>query len=404
MAKTGLILTSVDDDDSIRLNSGSSMQDGTITIIKKLYFRVPPGENPRQYSDLDVYSHPNFPQKYSALSQDARYRFYGNANISHERDDSRFFTAELEYSTSADASSSDANGEPVTAQTPPWNLLPDNISFSYPERQIPFQAAYNSSGQQYNAAGKVLIPVQNSAGTPFVAQTTARDMEISFTFATKNWNINHAINYGNTINASEIKICGITIPARRGLLRPPECEFITTYDDNTGEIKWQYWNVKVTILISFSPDGFAKRVLNIGDEAFFRELKYDDKTTIPGTKPGERSRICSFRKYQKATTGGAAGEYSYYPTGDIVFCSYDQFLAYRQMIIAESFALRDRDKKYIGGILDPQCEQLSQMPLTTEGYLDEDAIKTKQYGSLTFLEYPTKSWKSLNFPQKSSQR
>lgn len=407
MTKPGLILTSVDDDESIRLNSGSSMQDGVITINKKIYFRVPDGENPRQYSDLDVYAHPLFPQKYSALSQDARYKFYGNASISHERDDSKYFIAELEYSTNSSSNFGSSGGDQeVTADTPPWELLPDNLSFSNPERQIPFQAAYNASGQRYNSAGQVLIPVQNSAGTPFVAQTTARDMEMSFTFATKKWNINNSINYGNTINASEIEICGVTIPARRALLRPPKCDFITTYEDSTGKKKWEYWNVNVTILITFSPDGFAKRVLNIGDECYWRDIQYKDAVldigyTLPGTTT-KRSRVCSFRKYKEFKRSD--GKYSYFPVGDIVYCSWDQFIAFREAIISESLYMKDKEKKYTGEILDPQCEQLSQMPLDAAGFLDENAITTKQYGSLTFLEYPTKSWKSLNFPSRYKKK
>lgn len=402
MTKTGLILTSVDDDDSIRLNSGSSMQNGIITITKKLYFRVPAGENPRQYNDLDVYAHPLFPQKYSALSQDARYKFYGNASISHERDESKYFIAELEYSTNSSSNFGSSGDQEVTADTPPWELLPDNLSFSNPERQIPFQAAYNSSGQRYNSAGQVLIPVQNAAGTPFVAQTTAMDMEMSFTFATKKWNINNSIDYGNTINASDIEICGVTIPARRALLRPPKYDFITTYEDSTGKKKWEYWNVNVTILITFSPDGFAKRVLNIGDECYWRDIQYkDDVLDIGLTLPGsvtKRSRICSFRKYKEFKRSD--GKYSYFPVGDIVYCSWDQFIAFREAIINESFCMKNNEEKYTKEILDPQCEQLSQMPLDAAGFLDKNAITTKQYGSLTFLEYPTKSWKSLNFPSR----
>lgn len=404
MAKSGLILTSVDDDDSIRLNSGSSMQDGVISINKKIYFRVPDGESPRQYSDLDVYSHPLFPQRYSALSQDARFKFQGNASISHERDDSKYFIAELEYSTSTSVNFPTSNDQAVTADTPPWDLLPDNLTFSYPERQVPFQAAYNSSGQRYNAAGQVLIPVQNSAGTPFVAQTTERDMEMSFTFAAKKWNINNSIDYGNTINASDIEICGVTIPAKRALLRPPECEFITTYDDATGKVKWEYWNVRVSIFISFANSGFAKRVLNVGDEAYWNDLPYSDELltngfSIPGTRNGGRSRICYFRKYKKFILSGS--KYAFYPIGDEVYCSWNQFLAFREIAMSKSLDLMENDKEnYTEGILDPQCEQLTQMPLTPTGYLDTTAITTKQYGSLTFLEYPTKSWKSLNFPSR----
>ena len=67
MNSVRLIFAGDTDADSIRLNSGSSMQDGVVTITKKLYFRVPDGQDPRAYSDLDVYGHPNFPQMYSAM-------------------------------------------------------------------------------------------------------------------------------------------------------------------------------------------------------------------------------------------------------------------------------------------------------------------------------------------------
>ena len=404
MAKTGLILTNVDDDDSIRLNSGSTMQDGVITINKKIYFRVPAGENPRQYSDLDVYAHPNFPKKYSALSQDPRYKFYGNASISHERDESKYFIAELEYSTS-DPNATDADGNAVTSDTPPWKLKPDNISFSYPERQVPFQAAYNSSGQRYNAQGQALIPVQNSAGTPFVAQTTERDMEISFNFAAKKWNPNNAIHYGSTINAQDITVCGIRIPAGRGLLKSPECEFITTYEDGSNKVKWEYWNIRVSILITFAETGHSKVVLNIGDEAFFTQKQYNDELLVgnqgvlmPATTNGKPSRICSFRKYKEVRMGGQ--DYAYQPIGDRVFCSWEQFLAFRNAAIIKSQILQGLGGSYKGGIVDPQCEQLSQMPLTSLGFLDENAIKNKTYNTLSFREYPTKSWVALNLPQK----
>ena len=406
MAKSGLILTSVDDDDSIRLNSGSSMQDGIITINKKIYFRVPDGENPRQYSDLDVYSHPLFPQRYSALSQDARFKFQGNASITHERDDSKYFIAELEYSTSTSVNFPTSNDQAVDANTPPWKLLPDNITFSYPERQVPFQAAYDYSGNRYFSSGLALLPVQNSAGTPFVAQTTERDMELSFTFAAKKWNINNSLYYGNTINASEIEICGVTIPARRGLLRPPECEFVTTYEESSGKKKWEYWNVRVSILITFSNTGFAKRVLDVGDECYWNDIQYKDAVldigfTLRGSTT-KRSRICSFRKYKEFKRSD--GKYSYFPVGDIVYCSWDQFIAFREAIISESVYMKATEKKYTGEILDPQCEQLSQMPLDGFGFLDENAIRTKQYNTLSFLEYPTKSWKSLNFPSRSKKK
>ena len=400
MGKAGLILSGVDDANSTRLNSGSTMQDGVITINKKIYFRVPDGENPRSYNDLDVYSHEKFPKVYSALTEDPRYKFYGNASISHDWDDGHYFTAELEYSTS-NPNATDVDDKAVDSNTPPWKLRPDNISFSYPERQVPFQAAYNSSGKRYNANGQILIPVQNSAGDPFVAQTVEREAEISFSFATKSWDPNNAIYYGSTINSQEISVCGLKIPARRGLLRPPECEFITTYEDSSGNKKWEYWNVRISILITFSDYGFAKKVLDVGDKAHFAALDYKD-SLLPGgiilpATTGGASQICSFRKYVITDLGNG---YAYAPIGDIVFCSWEQFLAFRQGAINQSIFLTKVVPSYLGGIVDPQCEQHSQMPLDANGYFDKKALKTKQYNTLSFLEYPTKSWSSLNLPKK----
>ena len=88
-----------------------------------------------------------------------------------------------------------------------------------------------------------------------------------------------------------------------------------------------------------------------------------------------------------------------------MFCSYDQFLAFRSEAISISASIQDKkdpdyDRNYAGGVLDPQCEQLSQMPLK-DGFLDLDAIKTKKYRTKHFLEYQTKSWASLNLPKKA---
>lgn len=418
MVKPQLELAGIDDDSCTRLNSGSSMQDGVVTIPKRLYFKVPNGEDPRQYNDIDVYSHPLFPQKYSALSADPRYKFYGNASVKHDLDGGHYFTAELEYSTQ-DPNATDDSGASVTSETKPWKLKPDNIEFTYPEMNVKFEASYNSTGKLYEkvydpGTGSMVyhpvLPVANSAGDPFLMERTVRNIQMSFTFSAQNWSISHAINYGNTINANEITVVGLTIPAGRALLLPPECSYITVYQDNSSKIKWQYWSVRIIIQIDVTGLLLNRKVLNIGDRALFPALPYSDAlitTPIPFPASTTPSQICKFRKYIKNPLTG--GKYNFSAHGDIVYCSWDQFIAFRQAAISQSAGLASltgplRDQNYTGGIVDPQCEQLTKMPLvaygTNKGRLDTAAITSGQYSSLSFREFPYKSWKELNLPKK----
>ena len=413
MTKPQLELAGPDNDSCTRLNSGSTMQDGVVTIQKRLYFKVPAGQNPRQYNDIDVYSHPLFPQKYSALSADPRYKFYGNASVHHDLDDGKYFTAELEYSTQ-EPNATDDSGATVTSDTKPWKLKPDNIEFSYPEMNVAFEASYNSTGRLYKMVydakeGTVyepVLPVANSAGDPFLLERTVRNLQMSFTFSAQNWNIEHAINYGNTINANEITVVGLTIPAGRALLMPPECTYLTVYEDNSSRVKWRYWSVKIIIQIDMTGLLLLRKVLNIGDRALFPAITNysDDLITTPVTFPASSgaAQICKFRKYKKTELTG--GEYNFSQYGDNVFCSWDQFIAFRQEAISKSAALKKSSTAYTGGIVDPHCEQLTKMPLiaygTNKGQLDTAAITSGKYSSLSFREYPYKSWAALNLPKK----
>ena len=414
MTKPQLELAGIDNDSCTRLNSGSTMQDGVVTIPKQLYFKVPNGQDPRQYNDLDVYSHPLFPQKYSALSADPRFKFYGNARVRHDLDNGHYFTAELEYS-SENPNATDDEGNPVTSETKPWKLRPDNIEFTYPEMNVKFEASYDSKGKLYNkkydaTEGMVyepVMPVVNSAGDPFPLERTVRNIQMSFMFAVQKWEISHAIHFGNTINSNEITVVGLTIPAGCALLLPPECTYITVYKDNSSAVKWQYWNVKIIIQIDMIGLLLNRKVLNIGDRALFPAISSytDDLIDFPLPIPASNSpaQICKFRKYKKINLTG--GKFNFSQSGDIQYCSWDQFIAFRQEAISCSAALKNLSASgYTGGIVDPQCEQLSKMPLvaygTNKGQLDTAAITSGKYSSLTFREYPYKDWKSLNLPKK----
>lgn len=415
MAKTGLILSDPDDPSQTFRHSGSTMQDGVVKIVKTFYFKVPDGENPRDYSDIDVYNHLNFPQMMSAFSDDARYKFYGNAQIAKQSADSRYFRAECEYST-RNPHATDSDGGEVNSDTPPWKLRPDNIRFTHPEIVVPFTAAYNSTGELYEDSGKkdslgnviynAVNPVVNSAGDIIPADTAKKFLQMSFTYATRTWSMNNLLNFGNSINVDEIKVCGLPIPAGKALLLTPEVDYITVYHDNSNRIKWEYWSVNITIQIDTSDLLLTRKMLNIGNRAFFAEIKLQDdlltkEELLPGTDTLP-SQICMFRKakktvYEFAVEWNDNGDPTktkkktvYFPTGEKVFCSWAQYLAAREMYLKKS-----------GGEYDCQCEQLTDMPLTETGHLDMEAIEQKKpYETLSFREFPSRSWSSLNIPRK----
>lgn len=406
-AKTALILSSPESADEYRLNSGSSMRNGVVTIRKKLFFRVPDGANPLDYSDIDVYSHPNFPRKNSVLSCDPRYRFTGDASIEHpER--GKYFTVSLDYSTE-DPNATDSEGESVSSDTPPWKLRPTNINFSYPETTVAFDAAYNASGKLYEeSVGKLsdgtpvlkaVCPVQNSAFDKISATRAVRDLQISFTFATRDWSIEDALACANSINLKSVTVCGIPIAAGNALLLPPECEYITTYEDNSTTVKWQYWSVNVVIRVNLSGILLKRKFMNTGNRAFFPDdMYYDDIIFALPIKAEGPSPIFRIRKAVKSAAVNAKGETYYLPTGLVDYVGYQQMLAIRAEWLAKTNGTNIA--KY-----DIMPEECPNMPLISagpqKGQVDVPAVDgSKPYDVLSFREFPYRDWGVLNLPEK----
>ena len=497
VTKPRLIHTPTGDseDDWIRLDSGSRMSDGVVTITKYMHFKVPEGKDPRMYNDLDVYSHPAFPARYSRLPEDVRYYFTGNASIEHKGgDDFHYFTAALEY-TNSSLNELTISGSTVTSETRPWELIPDDISMTYVDSSVLFQWAYDEgdvlnvgSGtgtnwtamsnwplkKPQNALGanlstayvntKVLtagisptrivvkengtstststetslddgftkVPVVNKAGDPLKLEKTVHNMKLSFTYYvkqtdgsstnTKNpWNANNGIFFGDTINANEVTVVGITIPKMSALLLPPQADYIIQRDED-GDIDYTYWRIKIEIVIDLSGTLLYRRVLNLGDRALFGQKTFgsgtaqiNDALIIPTdgsgtdakvlTKTDRAEQICKVRPLKRVNNSD--GTFSFAQTGEVKFIGWSQFLAYRDYAISASKKVQDTDTAYTGGIVDLQCEQLSQIPLTDAGFVDEECMNVVGSGlapdafkahTLKFLQYRVADWSALNMP------
>lgn len=456
-----------------RLNSGSQMQNGVVTITKYLYFKVPHGEDPRRYNDLDVYGHAAFPQMYSRMSEDPRYVFYGNARIEHP-DDGHYFTAAIEYST-RNPNATDDEGEPVTPDTKPWKLKPDNISLSFTDVTTSFQYAYNPDevykfdnvsnkpligiygdsqtvprNETHIAEGamdaldieeayrsvfsRVKFPVCNTANDPFRLERTIHNLEIKFSYAlqTNDWNINNGIYFGDTINSDEIKVIGITIPAKCGILYPMQADYVNVYDDD-GDFDYGYWNIQIRIVLDLSGTLRFRRVLNLGDRAKFPPMViqrtgggipsgwpentivvHDEMMdVVPSARqsyvpihacntPEQIVKVYPLKKINNV----ANNTYTFYQYGDPVYMGWSQYVSYRLWAIQISSGLArlaNASPAYEGDAIDLQCEQLTQMPLDYDGTLDMNNVLfggTHKTLIRNFLEYRIVDWTDLKLPSK----
>lgn len=378
-------------DNNTFTRTGCSVSDGIATITRTLYFKADNiSETAADILDLNV-----FPQKGSAHPKYPRFKYQGNAKIEPFSDKSLFWLAELEYVNGNIGSDGSSGDEDEDEDVAPWQLGPESVNITYPEVTVPLELAYNEDGEK-------TVPVQNSAGDMIPAETTVCNMRIEATFATRNWDEDNGIAYCNTINQSAIRVFGIRLPEKKAVIKSLNASYLTVYEDNSTNIKWRYWSVNVVIDVDISGTIIYQNKLNIGDRAKFDNLFLGDdpllkegniETTFPGTTTP--SQICKFRMTKKI------GD-NYLPLGDIVFCSWEQYLAIRQAYYAASSSLPSP--------YDMQCEQLTSMPLTASGYLLTEAIPGHQdydgskYESLPFLQYRPKSWNYLNLPEKGIKR
>lgn len=399
-------------DESQLTRLAASVSNGLATIHRRIYFEA---ENANEDA-MDILSLKEFPAKYAAHPRHAAFKYYGNAEIQPLSENSKYWMADLEYSTT-DPNATDEDGGTITSETKPWKLKPDNIQFTYPEVVVPFTASYNSTGYLYDKNGNAVLPVRNSAGDRIPAERAVRNVQMSFTFATQSWNINNALKYGNSINSQQITVCGLSIPQYTGLLLPPECSYITVYEDGSTKVKWQYWSVTVNIQIDTTGLLLYRRMLDVGDRAKFKEIDLSADAMLAAAKSvnsrfanfvikadSKPSQICHFRLNEAVTYGNS--KKLFYPTGKLMFCSWNQYLAARRLYLIASEILMRAAPPQLDHLYELSCEQDTQMPLD-KGYLltkaidgHADYVANTPYNTLVFREYPVKSWSGLNLPTK----
>ncbi len=372
--------------------TSASVTDGKAVIKRKLFFIAEADDE----DAVDILSLEIFPQKFSAHPKHPAYKYYGNASISPISPKSKIWEAELEYSTD----------NPNATAVEPWKLGPDNITLNASEVTVPFKQGY----REFNNGTFRSVPVCNSAGDMYEEQKTARNLELSFSYAVKNWKSGNLMRYINTVNSDTITVAGVVIPAMQGLLKNISPNFITVYEDNSTVVKWTYWQISVTILIDDSETILKRELLDVGDRAKFHNLDISadqlltdakiSNTLLPATN--SPSQICRFRLTENIAAAGEPAVYA--PTGQIVMCSWEQYLAAAKLY-QKAASIVGRKNESARGYM-PEVEQMQQMPLNGNGFLFNQAIdglpdyvQGTEYKTNTFYEYEALSWASLDLPK-----
>lgn len=400
-----------------RLDAAGTISGGVLTVTKTLVFKVPDGANPRAYNAMDVFYSEYFPQIYSVLAEDARMHYTGDAEITHWCDDGRYITVDLTY-TSQDIRinhdgrdedyNTDTDGRRVSADTPPWKLKPQEIRFTTVGKEMPTICAYNSKGELFDRNGRAVNPVVSTAGEPFKVMGEYLRPQMSFTYYVKSdkWKAGKGMAYANSINSKDITVCGTPIYEGTGLLLPIQATKMVTYESDSTKVKWRYWKLDVTIACDPGQMTFSKTVLNVGDRAYFPvvnnlvnidwfyyKLGQNDmsKAIIPATPYPEQ--IVTFHPFVQSGTDPNTGKVITVPNvNSMVWCGWQQFLIYRNCVINAA-------RQFNANIPDPQCEQQHDIPLDINGFVDFNAINTKNYLLRRFWNYRRLSWGSIGLPK-----
>jgi hypothetical protein len=384
----------------------SSLQEGNATITKIFNFRLSDaarGSGIKSYEvcPVEVMKASGFPVRFSTLPEATKYKYYGNGTIELTDPDSEYWKYRAEYVMQRSASTSkDANSDADDEKTKPWNRRPTNVSISFPEIVIPFRAAYNANNNRYtkltDGTRVTLVPVTNTAGDIIETETKKNYVQLSFTYALDptDFDVNKFLENYNSINKSQITVCGITFPAASCLLVSTHPQYHNEVTDSTESKSWTWWEIEVVLQYDPSGDEFEQQLVNLGNRALWHKSLDVGTTGIvfgaSGALDTVPSEIYHWRSFA-STTHGQNGSTESVQFGNLA-CA-----------MKAKTAFDNRFKASKGWTF--VYEKDAQMPLNTNGTLDIDCLtpghaRYKKPRVRSFQEHKRKEWSSLKFPKK----
>ena len=364
------------------LKNATKNEDGEYFLTKRFYFVLEASDfvtvggvrRIKDTSPLALRNAIGFPQIGVALTEDGQYVMTGVANVGLTAElaniedpknaagtGSRYAYVDATYKFAGTTGlNRDLNGDPITDNTPPWNLPAQNFTLTFPENRVAFEFAYTAKGERK-------VRLQNLAQSQIIADTFENIAEFSFTYYVRKFNGVVGLELQNSVNLNALTMAGLNFPEESLRLKNIDVQSMKTYT-NSGQVKWEYDAIRV--IIQFNLNGWKRKFLNVGTEAIFP----------PGTRP---EPIYIWRENQESET---LGNVKYTSAADAM---------------KEEKRLKDLDKNFIA---TPATEPL---PLTTAGLVDTAAIDTPynqegvtNYVSIEAREFPPKNWNALNLPKK----
>ena len=152
------------------------------------------------------------------------------------------FTVDYEYS---DGSLNTNSASPLTE--------PPKVSFATAKYAEPFEQAYNDTEK-----GEPITPVLNSAGQPFDPPAIKDKVNtiVTIQYNKRTFNGSWIQEFTGTINASNVSVAGISVPANCGRIN--EIGASNNFDENGAE----YWTISISIEISNT--FFYRKILDQG--------------------------------------------------------------------------------------------------------------------------------------------
>ncbi len=253
--------------------------------------------------------------------------------------------------------------------TPPWELPPQNFRESFIDMEIPVTEWFFVDDSGSYTAG----PFENSARQPIEETTTVQIQVIEFDINYKKEVSNSKMAKSYIINSAAEEVCGINIGKHQGKLLPMSRNHYVVYESNTsGNVKWEYDTVHVTIHILPLKDGWEQTRLDVGNQVLWKQ---GDGTFVLGG-------VFRYNKLEKK----------------------EDTILNTKIVFGDIASVIEQRSKYIKNGGKPENFNYEQLegpfPLNEEGGLDESAMKSGTYPTLSGFFTKPESWAQYDLPKE----
>ncbi len=182
------------------------------------------------------------------------------------------FEVELTWKTREKKSTVDQDGNPITANTPPWKLPVEGYSTG----ASPIDESQFVHWERQGDGSFLQMPYRNTAGSMLTAVAPRYLFSVNFQYnVTPDYPDTFASSYAGKINLYPIMVCNQSYGIGHLQIANIGTQLMRDYDED-GKLKWTYKKVNVSLLAD--PQSFERHPANKG--RFFRRGNERQMTQI----------------------------------------------------------------------------------------------------------------------------